>query len=105
VAYDVLARVDVQVVDEQLARDVVDRRECFDELVARVLDAGGQPRVQLDPVARLEHRMLEDDRAALGTDPERADPFAHFDGSRAMAQPETDEVVHPGETIPGCAEA
>ena len=94
VARDVLSRVHVEVVEQELARDVVRRRERVDELVARVVDAGGQPRVELDAVTRLQHRVLEDGRAALRAGPERADALAQLDGSGAMAEPETDESVH-----------
>ena len=94
VARDVLARVDVEVIEQQLARNVVRRRERVDELVARVLDAGGQACVQLDAVTRLERGVLEDGRAALGAEPERADAFAQLDGSRSMAESEADEAVH-----------
>jgi N-methylhydantoinase A len=94
VTRDVLAGVHVEVVDKELARDSVRRREHVDELVARILHAGGQPRVELDAVARLQHGVLEDRRTALGTRPERADALAQLDRSGAMAEPETDESVH-----------
>ena len=94
VARDVLARVDVEVIEQQLARYPVCGRERVDELVARVLDAGGQARVELDAIARLERRVLEDRRAALRAEPERADALAQLDGSRAVAETEADEAVH-----------
>ena len=97
---DVLSRVDVEMVEQELARNVVRRRERVDELVARILDAGGQPRVQLHAVARLEHGVLEDRRAALGAKPERADALAQLDGGRAMTQSEADEAVHAARSYP-----
>ncbi len=74
------------------------RRERVDELVARVLDAGGQSRVELDAVAGLQHCVLEHGRTALGAEPERADALAQLDGSGAMAEPEADETVHAGRS-------
>ena len=99
VARDVLAGVHVEMVEQQLARDVVRVRERVDELVARIVDARGEPRVELDAVAGLQHRVLEDRRAALGAEPERADALAQLDGSRAMAEPEADETVHAAEIL------
>ena len=93
---DVLTRVHVEMVEQELARNAVRRRERVDELVARVLDAGGQSRVQLDAVARLEHGVLEHRRAALGAEAESADALAQLDRSSAMTEPETDEAVHGG---------
>ena len=66
----------VEVVEQELARDAVRRRERIDELVARVVDTGGQSRVELDAVTRLQHRVLEDGRAALRAGAERADALA-----------------------------
>ena len=91
---DVLARVDVEVIEEQLARHPVCGRERVDELVARILDAGGQVRVELDAVAGLQRGVLEDRRAALRAEPERADALTQLDGSRAVAESEADEAVH-----------
>ena len=99
VARDVLSRVHVEVVEQELARDAVRRRERIDELVARVVDTGGQSRVELDAVTRLQHRVLEDGRAALRAGTERADALAELDRSGAMAEPETDESVHAAETL------
>ena len=93
-ARNVLARVDVEVIEQQLPRHAVCGRERVDELVARVLDAGGQARVELDAIARLERSVLEDSRAALRTEPERADAFTQLDGSRAVAETEADEAMH-----------
>ena len=53
-ARDVLARVDVEVVDEQVAVDAVRVGEDADQLVARVVHAVGEVRVQLDAVAGRE---------------------------------------------------
>jgi hypothetical protein len=50
--------------------------------------------VELDAIARLERRVLEDRRAALRTEPERADALTQLDGSRAVAETEADEAVH-----------
>ena len=94
VARDVLSRVHVEMVEQELARDAVRGRERIDELVARVVDTGGQARVELDAVTRLQHRVLEDGRAALRAGTERADALAELDRSGAMAEPETDESVH-----------
>ena len=96
VTRDVLARMDVEMVEQELARNAVRGRERVDELVARLLDAGGQSRVQLHAVARMEHGMLEHRRAALCAKPERADALAQLDRSGAMTEPETDEAVHGG---------
>ena len=74
-ARDIVAGVDVEVIDQQTALDVVRARECVDQLVARVVDARRERRVQLDPVARLEGRVLDDSRATLGTESESADPL------------------------------
>ena len=38
--------------------------------------------------------MLEDSRAALRAEPERAEAFAQLDGSRAVAETEADEAMH-----------
>ena len=96
---DVDSGVDVEVVEEELTRDVVRPRERVDELVARVLDPAGQPRVQLHAVARLEHGVLEDGRAPLRAEAERADALPQLDGSRSMAQSDADEAVHAVETL------
>ena len=66
-AGDVLARVHVEVVEKELARDGVRGRQSIDELVARILDSGRQLRVELDAVARLQNRVLENGGTALGT--------------------------------------
>ena len=92
----VLTRVHVEMVEQELARNAVRRRERVDELVARFLDAGGQSRVQLDAVARVEHGVLEHRRAALCAKAESADALAQLDRSSAMTEPETDEAVHGG---------
>ena len=55
---DVLARVDVEVVDEQLAVDAVALREHVDQLLARALDPVREVRVELDAVAGREHGVL-----------------------------------------------
>ena len=94
VASDVLAGVHVEVVEQQLPRDAVRARKRVDELVARILDAGSQPRVELDAVAGLQHRVLQHRGAALGARPERADALAQLDRSGAMAEAEADEAVH-----------
>ena len=75
VAGDIVSRMDVEMIDQQVALDVVCARECVDQLVARVVDARRERRVQLDPIARLEGRVLDDSRASLGTESENADPL------------------------------
>ena len=91
---DVLARVDVEVLDERRALDPVRLGERVHERIARVLDSVDEVRVQLDAVARREHRVLEHLRAALGAEPERPETLAQLHGSRAMAEPEADEALH-----------
>ena len=94
VSRDVFAGVDVEVVDEQLTRNLVRIREGVDELVPRVLDAGGQARVELDAVARLQRSVLGDRRAALDPCAERSEALAQLDGSCPVAEPQADETVH-----------
>jgi hypothetical protein len=94
VAGGILARMDVEVVDEQVARNAVDGRERVDELVPRLLETAREVRVQLDAVTGLEHRVLEHDRTALGARPERADALAQLDGGGAMTETEADQAVH-----------
>ena len=101
VARDILAGVDVEVVDEQFTRYPVRRREDIDELVPRILDPGGQARVQLDPVARLQHSVLRDRGAALDPRAERSEALAQFDGSCPVAEPQADETVHVRGLYPG----
>ena len=74
-------------------------RQRIDELVARVLDSRGETCVELDAVARLQRRMLEDGGAALGAGAERADALAQLDGSGAMAEAEADEAMHVAVTL------
>jgi hypothetical protein len=93
-AGDVLARVHVEVVEQQLARDAVRARERVHELVAGILDLGREPRVELHAVTGLQYRVLEHRGAALGAGAERADALAQLDGSGAVAEPEADETVH-----------
>jgi hypothetical protein len=88
--------VDIEMVEEKLARYAVCRRERVDELVARFLDAGGQSRVQLDAVAGVEHCVLEHRRATLCAKAESADALAQLNRSSAMTEPETNEAVHGG---------
>ena len=92
----VLTRVNVEMVDQELARNAVCRRERVDELVAGFLDAGGQSRIQLDAVTRVEHCVLEYRGAALCAKAESADALAQLDRSSAMTEPEADEAVHGG---------
>ena len=68
-AADVLALVDVQVVDEQLPVDAVPVGEHVDELLARALDPLGEVRVELDAVAGREHRVLVHRGAAPAAGP------------------------------------
>ena len=82
--------------EKELARNAVCPRERLDKLVARLLDAGGQSRVKLDAVARVEHGVLEHRRAALCAKAESADALAQLNRSSAMTEPETDEAVHGG---------
>jgi len=93
-AGDVVSRMDVQVVHEQRPLDAVRTRELVDELVARLLDAVREHRVQLEAVAGRQRSVLDDCRTALRSGAERADPLAQLDGSRAMAEPEADEAIH-----------
>jgi len=90
----VLACMDVEMVEEQIVRNPVRRRESVDELVPRVLDLGREMGVQLHAVARLEHRVLDHDWAALAPEPEHSYSLAQLDRSRSMAEPEADEAVH-----------
>ena len=55
--------------------------------------------VQLDAVARLEHGVLHDRRAALRARPESADALPELDRSGAMAEPEADETIHVQDTL------
>ena len=103
VTCDVLTRVDVEMVEQELARNVVRGRERVDELVAGVLDAAGQPGVQLDPITGLERRVLAHDRAPLRAGPERAEPLAQLDGSSPMTETQADERVHAERTLPPCS--
>jgi hypothetical protein len=84
----------VEVVEKELARDSVSRRERVDELVPCVLDARGEARIELDAVTRLQHRVLENGGTALGPRAERADALAQLDGSGAVAEPQADKSVH-----------
>ena len=99
---DVVSRVDVQMVDEQLALDAVRAGECVDQLVAGFFDPRYEARVQLDAVTRLERRVLNDDGATLGTEAESTDALAQLDGRGAMTEPEADEAVHVGDTLRVC---
>lgn len=45
--------------------------------------------------------MLDDCRAALGTEAESADALAQLDRSGAMTEPETNETVHVADTLLG----
>src|SRR3990170_1694583 len=89
----------VQMVDQKLALDAVCVGEGIYQLVACVLDPGRKACVQLHAVARLERRVLDDGRAALGTEAESADALAQLDGSRAMTEPEANEAVHAANTL------
>jgi len=51
---NVLARVNVQVVGEQARVDPVRAREDGDQLLARLLDALGEVRIQLNSIASRE---------------------------------------------------
>ena len=99
VARGIVSRMDVQVVREELALDAVEAGQRLDQLVASVLDAGGEPGVQLDAVARLERGVLDDAGAALGAWPESADALPELDRSGAMAEPEADETMHVQDTL------
>ena len=94
---DVLARMDVEMVEQQSAVDAVLAGESADQLVARINDTVGEGRVQLDPVAGGEHSVLAHGGTALGSRAESANALAQLHRSRAMAEPETDEAVH-GDT-------
>ena len=91
---NVLTRVDVEMLDERRALDSVHLCERVHERIARVLDSVDEVRVQLDAIARREHRMLEHLRAALGAQPERSETLAQLHWSRAVTEPEADEALH-----------
>ena len=94
VARDVLARVDVEVIEQQLRADTPCAVESASTSSSRAPRRRRSSCVELDAIARLERRVLEDGRAALRTEPERADALAQLDGSRAVAETEADEAVH-----------
>jgi hypothetical protein len=73
--------------------------ESVDQRVPGVLDAVDEERVELDPVARREHGVLLDLRAALGSEAERAETLAQLDGSGPVAEAEADEAIHVAETL------
>lgn len=91
---NVLARVDVEVVDERRAVDRVRVRESVDQRIARAFDAVDEVRVQLDAVARRKNGVLGHLRAALGPETESAESLAQLDWSRAVAETEADEALH-----------
>jgi N-methylhydantoinase A len=93
--------MDVQVIRQEPALDVMEDGQRLDELVASVVDSGRQRRVQLDAVTRLERSVLDDGRTALGAGPESAEALSQLDRSGAMAEPETDETVHVSDTLLG----
>jgi len=66
----------VERVARELALDSVSVRERVDQLLAGILDPGGEPRVQLDAIARLERGVLADGGTALGAEAESADALA-----------------------------
>jgi hypothetical protein len=80
--------MDVEMIDQELADAVRASVISF----ARVLDPGHEPCVELHPVARLESGVLDDGRAALGTEAESANALAQLNGSSAMAEPKADEA-------------
>ena len=98
-AGSVLAGVHVQMVDQQVALDAVRVGQHSDQLVASVVDPVGEIRVELDPVARLQHGVLVDCGAPPCVRAERADTFAQLDGRCPMAEAEADETVHGRGTL------
>jgi hypothetical protein len=98
-ARDVLAGMDVQMVDEQVALDVVAVREHADQLLPRLVQAADEVGVELDAIAGGEHRMLLDRGTTPRGGAQPAEPLAQLDGGRAMAQPETDEALHVANTL------
>ena len=95
VSRDVVARVEIQVVDEHRSLDAVRVRESVDQGTSRVVDALGEQRVELDAVARRQHDVLDDLWTAVRAEPERAKPLAQLHGRGAMAETEADEALHP----------
>ncbi len=100
---DVLARVDVEVVDEVGARDLVRIGKGIDQRLARIVHAVDEEGVQLDPVAGREHRMLEHLGTALGTESQRAEALTQLYRSRAVAEPEANEALHEDRQLYSCA--
>jgi N-methylhydantoinase A len=82
------------VLDEHLQLDPVELGESVDERVACIVDTVCEKRVELDAIAGREDHVLDDLRAALGSEPQGAEPLTQLDGRGAMAQAEADETVH-----------
>ena len=94
----VLARVDVEMVEERRAIGPVSLRERIDENLAAFDDALDEVGVELDPVARREHGVLVDLWAPVRAEAERAEPLPQLDGSRPVTDPEADQAVHDRRT-------
>jgi hypothetical protein len=71
----VLARVDIEMVDERRTLDPVHIGKRIDERVMSVVDALDEEGVELDSVAGREHGVLYDLRATLGAEAQRAEPL------------------------------
>ena len=96
---DVLARVDVEMVDERRGVDVVCVGERGHERVARVVHVVCERRVELDAVTRRERDVLDDLGAPVGPETERAEALAQLHGSRAVAETEADQALHDASTL------
>ena len=98
VARDVFGSVHVEMVEQDVTLHAVLRRESVQKLIAGVLDTRGEPRVELDAITRLQNHVLRDGRAALRPRTKRSDACTERDGCSPMAEPQTDEPIHPLRT-------